>query len=124
MQANNLSDALAASIGGTSGKGNRMDQYYDTGFELGGPIVKNRLWAWGADRQDARRPDHARRRPHDRTELQDYVVQRHRPDHQATSAPTTRSSAATSRSSAGAPARRVADEATYNQTGPTTLAQG
>jgi hypothetical protein len=48
MQANNLSDALAATIGGTSGKGNRMSQYYDTGFELGGPILKNRLWAWGA----------------------------------------------------------------------------
>ena len=48
MQANNLSDALKSSIGGTSGKGNRMDQYKDYGFELGGPIVKNRLWAWGA----------------------------------------------------------------------------
>jgi hypothetical protein len=48
MQSNNLSDELAATIGGDSGKGNRMDQYYDTGFELGGPIVKDRLWAWGA----------------------------------------------------------------------------
>ena len=25
-----------------------MHQYKDYGFELGGPIVKNRLWAWGA----------------------------------------------------------------------------
>ncbi len=48
MQANNLSDTLKASIGGTTGKGNRMHQYKDYGFELGGPVVKNRLWAWGA----------------------------------------------------------------------------
>src|ERR1041385_2586726 len=25
-----------------------MHQYKDYGFELGGPLVKNRLWAWGA----------------------------------------------------------------------------
>jgi Carboxypeptidase regulatory-like domain/TonB-dependent Receptor Plug Domain len=48
LQANNMPADLAASIGGTSGKGNRMHQYKDYGFELGGPLVKNRLWAWGA----------------------------------------------------------------------------
>jgi hypothetical protein len=48
LQGNNLSDELKASIGGTSGKGNRMSQYKDYGFELGGPLLKNRLWAWGA----------------------------------------------------------------------------
>jgi hypothetical protein len=48
MQANNMPADLAASIGGTSGKGNRMHQYKDYGFELGGPIVKNHLWGWGA----------------------------------------------------------------------------
>jgi hypothetical protein len=48
MQSKNLSSALAASIGGKTGKGNRTHQYKDYGFELGGPIVKNRLWAWGA----------------------------------------------------------------------------
>jgi hypothetical protein len=48
MQSNNMSSALAATIGGTSGKGNRTHQYKDYGFELGGPIVKNRLWLWGA----------------------------------------------------------------------------
>jgi hypothetical protein len=48
MQANNLPDDLKASLGGTTGKGNRIDKYKDYGFELGGPVVKNRLWAWGA----------------------------------------------------------------------------
>ena len=48
MQANNLPEDLAASLGGVTGKGNRIDEYTDYGFELGGPIVRDRLWAWGA----------------------------------------------------------------------------
>ena len=48
MQANNMPDELASSIGGTSGKGNRINEYMDYGGELGGPIWKDRLWAWGA----------------------------------------------------------------------------
>jgi len=48
MQANNMPADLAALIGGKSGKGNRMRKYIDSGFELGGPIVRDRLWAWGA----------------------------------------------------------------------------
>ena len=48
MQANNLPDDLKASLGGETGKGNRMDKYYDTGFELGGPLWRDKLWAWGA----------------------------------------------------------------------------
>ena len=48
MQSNNMPDELVGRLGGTSGKGNRMDQYSDYGFEMGGPIVRDRLWAWGA----------------------------------------------------------------------------
>jgi hypothetical protein len=48
LQANNMPADLASSIGGASGEGNRTHQYQDYGFELGGPLVKNRLWAWGA----------------------------------------------------------------------------
>ncbi|HYT76434.1 MAG TPA: TonB-dependent receptor [Vicinamibacterales bacterium] len=48
LESNNMPADLAASIGGKSGKGNRIHQYKDYGFELGGPILKNRLWAWGA----------------------------------------------------------------------------
>ena len=48
MQAKNLPDNLKASIGGATGKGNRMKEYSDYGLELGGPIWKDKLWAWGA----------------------------------------------------------------------------
>ncbi len=48
MQWNNMPADLAASIGGASGKGNRTDYYQDMGFEIGGPIVKSKLWFWGS----------------------------------------------------------------------------
>ena len=48
MQANNLPDDLKASLGGLTGKGNRINKYQDWGGELGGPIWKDRVWAWGA----------------------------------------------------------------------------
>ena len=47
-QRNNLTDALAESIGGETMKGNRMEQYADYGFEVGGPLIEDRLWAWGS----------------------------------------------------------------------------
>jgi hypothetical protein len=48
MQRNNLSPELAESIGGQTGRGNRMEQYRDYGFEVGGPLIKDRMWAWGS----------------------------------------------------------------------------
>jgi hypothetical protein len=48
MQSTNMPDDLIAALGGTTGKGNRIDEYQDHGFELGGPIWKDRIWAWGA----------------------------------------------------------------------------
>jgi hypothetical protein len=48
MQANNLPDDLKSSLGGVSGKGNRINLYKDYGGELGGPVWKDRVWAWGA----------------------------------------------------------------------------
>ena len=47
-QLNNLSKELSDSIGGETGKGNRMEQYADYGFEVGGPLIEDRLWAWGS----------------------------------------------------------------------------
>ena len=49
----NISPTLAAAVGNNnpkipnSNKGNRTDLYRDAGFDLGGPVVKDRLWAWG-----------------------------------------------------------------------------
>ncbi len=48
LQGNNLPADLVDELGGTSGKGNRLNKYADYGGELGGPIVKDRLWAWGS----------------------------------------------------------------------------
>jgi outer membrane receptor protein involved in Fe transport len=49
MQSKNLPDDLKSTIGAaTGGKGNRTSQYSDRGFEVGGPLFKDHLWAWGA----------------------------------------------------------------------------
>jgi hypothetical protein len=48
LQANNMPADLAATIGGTSGKGNRTEQYADYGGEVGGPIIKDKWWVWGS----------------------------------------------------------------------------
>ncbi len=57
LQGNNMSPTLAQSIGGSSAAcaasnftahcGNRTDKYDDDGVDLGGPIFKDKLWAWG-----------------------------------------------------------------------------
>ena len=39
---------LVESLGGESGKGNRMNKYADYGGELGGPVVHDRMWGWGS----------------------------------------------------------------------------
>jgi Carboxypeptidase regulatory-like domain len=48
MQSNNMDAALATALGSPNGKGNRTDLYRDYGVELGGPILKDHLWAWGS----------------------------------------------------------------------------
>jgi Carboxypeptidase regulatory-like domain len=48
MQANNMDSELASALGSPNGQGNRVDQYADYGVELGGPILKDRLWVWGS----------------------------------------------------------------------------
>lgn len=57
LQSNNMDPALARTIGGSSAAcsssnfekhcGNRTDKYQDYGVELGGPLMKDRVWAWG-----------------------------------------------------------------------------
>jgi hypothetical protein len=48
LQGDNLPDDLVESLGGASGKGNRINKYADYGGELGGPLVRDRLWGWGS----------------------------------------------------------------------------
>src|SRR4051812_22743609 len=122
MQANNLSDALAASIGGTSGKGNRMHQYKDYGFELGGPVVKNRLWAWGAmgkTHVDVITLGGT----HDRTELKDSSFKANGEIAKGIRANYTFFRGDKQKFGRGV-GPLVADESSFNQSGPTTLNKG
>jgi hypothetical protein len=47
LQSTNLPDELLP-LAGESGKGNRMKELTDVGFDLGGPVVRDRLWVWGS----------------------------------------------------------------------------
>jgi hypothetical protein len=57
LQGNNMDPALARTIGGSTADcansgfakhcGNRTDKYLDDGFDLGGPVLKDKLWVWG-----------------------------------------------------------------------------
>jgi hypothetical protein len=47
LQSTNLPDELAE-LAGETGKGNRMKDLTDYGFDLGGPVIRDRWWAWGS----------------------------------------------------------------------------
>ena len=47
LQSNNLPDDLV-DLAGPSGKGNRMKDLTDYGFDVGGPIMRDKWWAWGS----------------------------------------------------------------------------
>ena len=47
LQSTNLPDELLP-LAGASGKGNRMKELTDIGFDAGGPLVRDRLWVWGS----------------------------------------------------------------------------
>jgi len=47
LQSTNLPGELLP-LAGASGKGNRMKEMTDVGFDLGGPVMKDRWWAWGS----------------------------------------------------------------------------
>jgi hypothetical protein len=48
LQSTNIPADLVAALGGTGGKGNRTDHFKDFGFDLGGPLLKDKIWAWGS----------------------------------------------------------------------------
>ena len=47
LQSSNLPAELLP-LAGASGKGNRLKNMVDMGFDVGGPIVRNRWWGWGS----------------------------------------------------------------------------
>ena len=48
LQGNNLPSGLVEELGGVSGKGNRLTKYADYGGEVGGPLIRDKWWAWGS----------------------------------------------------------------------------
>jgi carboxypeptidase family protein/TonB-dependent receptor-like protein len=122
MQSKNMPADLAAAIGGNTGKGNRTHQYKDYGFELGGPIVKNRLWLWGAAGKT-----HVDiitlTGGHDRTELQDSSFKATGQLSQAIRANFTYFRGDKQKFGRSASATRP-PETTYDQKGPTPVYKG
>ena len=113
---------LAASIGGTSGKGNRTDHYYDYGFEVGGPIVKGRLWGWGSvGKTDVKILTLTDVR--DQTILKNYSLKLQGQVTKAMRASFTYFYGDKNKFGRGASATRP-DETTYNQVGPDPVLQG
>jgi hypothetical protein len=119
LQSNNLSADLAPIIGGPSGQGSRTHQYTDYGVELGGPIVKDRLWAWGALGKT-----HidliTLGGTHDRTELADASFKTNGEVAKGVRATYTFFRADKQKFGRDA-SPTVSDESSWNQTGPTTL---
>ncbi|HEY7791140.1 MAG TPA: TonB-dependent receptor [Vicinamibacterales bacterium] len=122
LQGSNLPSDLAAALGGTSGKGNRTNSNQDRGFDLGGPLVKDKLWAWGSlGRTDV--DNIVLTGGHDKTTLENYafkldyqMTQNIRPEFtyfRGNKIKTGRSAGATR-----------PEETTWDQTGPTTVYKG
>jgi Carboxypeptidase regulatory-like domain/TonB-dependent Receptor Plug Domain len=122
MQSNNMSADLASALGSPTGKGNRTHQYKDYGFELGGPLVKDRLWAWGAVGKT-----HVDLRTildtPDRTELQDTSFKATGQVSDGIRANFTYFRGNKEKFGRGASATRP-PETTYDQTGPTPVYKG
>jgi hypothetical protein len=43
----NTNAALATALGDTNGKGDRVTKLSDVGFDIGGPLIQDRVWLWG-----------------------------------------------------------------------------
>jgi hypothetical protein len=122
LQANNMPADLAATIGGASGKGNRTEQYADYGFDLGGPIMRDKWWAWGAyGKTDVR--IRTLTDVLDRTVLENYAFKSQAQISEALRGGFTYFRGDKKKFGRGASATRP-EETTYNQTGPTNMYKG
>lgn len=122
LQSNNMPDDLKTTIGGTSGKGNRTEQYADYGFDLGGPLVRGKWWAWGAyGKTDVR--IRTITNVLDRTVLENYAFKSQAQATDAFRAGFTYFRGDKKKFGRGASATRT-DPTTWNQTGPTSMYKG
>jgi hypothetical protein len=135
LQGNNMPSALAqalatsqtpsagcASSNFTKRCGNRTDKYDDYGFELGGPILKDRLWAWGsAGKTDVRILTFAG--SPDQTILKDYALKLNGQANNAVRGGYTFWYGDKNKFGRGASATRP-PETTTNQKGPTKMNKG
>jgi hypothetical protein len=122
MQSNNMSSKLATDLGSPNGKGNRTSQYSDYGFDLGGPIVKNKLWAWGSVGQTDVRILTIKQTP-DRTILKNRALKLQAQATENTRASFTYFFGDKNKFGRGASPTRP-PETTFNQTGPTAFYKG
>ena len=121
MQANNLAEELEHLTGDT-GKGNRTDQYSDYGFELGGPIMRDKWWGWGSvGRTDTRLL--TINNVLDRTKLENYAFKSHAQVTNDTRVGFTYFRGNKIKNGRGASATRPT-ETTFDQDGPTDLFKG
>jgi hypothetical protein len=116
-----LSAACVAS-GFTEHCGNRTDYYKDYGFDLGGPLLKDRLWAWGSIGETHPRILTLNGAP-DETILRNYALKADGQVNASTRANFTFFEGNKEKFGRGASATHPA-ETTYDQTGPTKYFKG
>ena len=132
LQGNNMDPTLAQRIGGSTADcknsnftqhcGNRTDKYLDDGIDLGGPVLKDKIWVWGRiGRTDVRIltltgvPDE--------TILNNYAFKGDAQATESTRLNFTFFEGNKTKNGRGASAFHPA-ETTWNQTGPTRLYKG
>jgi len=114
--------AACVSSGFTEHCGNRTDYYKDYGFDLGGPLLKDRLWAWGSIGETHPRILTLNGAP-DETILKNYAFKADGQVNANTRANFTFFEGNKQKFGRGASATHPA-ETTYDQTGPTKYFKG
>ncbi|HYM22194.1 MAG TPA: carboxypeptidase regulatory-like domain-containing protein [Vicinamibacterales bacterium] len=132
LQGNNMDPTLAKTIGGSTAAcansgftqhcGNRTNSYKDRGFDLGGPILKDKLWAWGRLGQTDVQILTLTGVP-DNTTLKNYAFKADAQANAITRLNFTFFEGNKVKNGRGASATKPA-EATWNQTGPTKYYKG